>query len=293
MTPTPLAAVERKPTSRRFLMCPPTYFDVRYAINPWMDPADPPDPAATEDQWCRLYELLLALGHRVDLVEPVPELPDMVFAANAATVVDGRVLVANFRHDQRGGEAGVYEAWFRAHGFGAVRRASRLNEGQGDHLLATDVILAGHGFRTHPDSHAETSRFLRRRVVPLTLVDPRFYHLDTALAALSDGEIMYYPHAFSPPAQRRLAVLFPDAVHVDESTAAAFGLNAVCDGRNVILPAGAAALADPLANRGYRPYFVETGELMKAGGGPKCCVLELHPGSGAEPGPPPAAPAAA
>jgi N-dimethylarginine dimethylaminohydrolase len=257
-------------------MCPPTYFDVRYAINPWMDPADPPDPAAAEDQWYRLYELLLALGHRVELVEPVPGLPDMVFAANAATVVDGRVLVANFRHAQRGPEARAYEAWFRAHGFEEVRCATRVNEGQGDHLLTDGLILAGHGFRTDPASHPEIGGFLRCRVVPLALVDPRFYHLDTALAALAEGEVMYYPGAFSTAAANRLAALFPDAVLVGEAEAMAFGLNAVCDGLHVVLPAGAAALAEPLRARGYDPYFVEVGELMKAGGGPKCCVLELH-----------------
>ncbi|WP_042369934.1 dimethylargininase [Streptacidiphilus neutrinimicus] len=264
-------------------MCPPTYFDVRYAINPWMDPTDPPEPTAAQDQWHQLHELLLALGHRVDLVEPVPGLPDMVFAANAATVLDGRVLVANFRHAERGEEAGAYEAWFRAHGFTTVEQARQVNEGQGDHLVAAEVILAGHGFRTHPDSHAQTSAFLRRRLVPLTLVDPRFYHLDTALAAVSHDEIIYYPEAFSPPAQARLAAMFPDALRVDEATAATFALNAISDGHNVILPAAAASLAVPLKARGYQPHFVETGELMKAGGGPKCCVLDLHPEPVAEP----------
>jgi N-dimethylarginine dimethylaminohydrolase len=267
---------ERVPRIRRFLMCPPTYFEVRYAINPWMDPGDPPDPAAAEDQWCRLRELLLGLGHTVDLVEPVPDLPDMVFAANAATEVDGRVLVANFRHLQRGAEAGAYEAWFRAHGFGEVRRATRVNEGQGDHLLTAGLLLAGHGFRTDAASHRETADFLQRRVLPLTLVDPRFYHLDTALAALCDDEVMYYPEAFSEAARTRLAALFPDAIRAEEAEAVAFGLNAVCDGRNVVLPAGAAALAGPLRACGYEPHFVEVGELQKAGGGPKCCVLELH-----------------
>ena len=34
-------------------------------------------------------------------------------------------------------------------------------------------------------------------VMALTLVDPRYYHLDTALAVLAPDTIMYYPPAFS------------------------------------------------------------------------------------------------
>ncbi|WP_042388549.1 dimethylargininase [Streptacidiphilus melanogenes] len=276
---------DRVARARRFLMCPPTFFDVRYAINPWMDPADPPDPAAAEDQWSRLYELLVSLGHQVELVEPVPGLPDMVFAANAATVIDGRVLVAKFRHPQRGPEAVAYEAWFRAQGYEVMERARCCNEGQGDHLLTGGLLLAGHGFRTDPAAHVEAEAFLRRPVVPLTLVDPRFYHLDTALAALADGEVMYYPQAFSSAAASRLTALFPDAVHARETEAAAFALNAICDGLNVVLPSGAARLDAPLRARGYKPHFVEVSELMKAGGGPKCCVLELHQDDATHPGP--------
>src|SRR4051794_11631318 len=80
----------------RYLMCRPTYFAVDYAINPWMDPAEPVDVDRAVAQWTTLRETYLALGHTVDLIEPLPGLPDMVFAANGALVVDDTVLGVQF-----------------------------------------------------------------------------------------------------------------------------------------------------------------------------------------------------
>jgi N-dimethylarginine dimethylaminohydrolase len=142
------------------------------------------------------------------------------------------------------------------------------------------VILAGHGPRTDSASHRETSSYFGRPVVGLTLVDPRFYHLDTALCVLGEREIMYYPGAFSEDSVLRLRALFPDALEADDEDAAAFGLNAISDGRHVVLPAAAKGLAGRLAERGFDPVPVELEELLKAGGGPKCCVLELRSRAG-------------
>jgi N-dimethylarginine dimethylaminohydrolase len=264
-------------------MCPPDYFSVRYAINPWMDPKRPVDAALAGAQWHLLRRVLAGLGHAVQQAPAQPGLPDMVFTANAATVIDGRVLVSSFRHPERAAESAVFERWFREQGYGWVRRASGANEGEGDHLPVGEVILAGHGLRTDPASHHETSSYFGRPVVGLTLVDPRFYHLDTALAVLDEREIMYYPGAFSRDSVRRLRALFPDAVEADEQDAVAFGLNAISDGRHVVLPAAAAGLARQLARRGFEPVTVEMDELLKAGGGPKCCVLELRSRAGITP----------
>ena len=122
----------------------------------------------------------------------------MVFAANGATVVDGRVLVARFRHPERAAEAEAYLAWFGARGYTTCARRRCVNEGEGDYLVAGDRILAGTGFRTDRAAHEEVAASSSAvPVVSLTLVDPRFYHLDTALAVLDHDEVMYYPAAFS------------------------------------------------------------------------------------------------
>lgn len=274
-TPTAVAPPAPRFRPRRYLMCPPTHFTVTYSINPWMDPAKPTDTALAVAQWERLRRLLVGLGHRVDLIEPEPLLPDMVFAANGATIVAGRVLAARFRHPQRAAEAPAYASWFRARGY-QVHEATHVNEGEGDYLVTGTRILAGSGFRTDPAAHAEAQRALGRPVVGLELVDPRFYHLDTALAVLADDEIMYFPEAFSAHSRRLLQELYPDAVTATEEDALVFGLNAVSDGRHVVLSAQAVGLAARLAARDYVPIDIELSELLKSGGGAKCCTLEVR-----------------
>ena len=262
---------------RRYLMCRPTHFTVNYSINPWMDPVVPTSTETGLAQWKQLHDLLVELGHDVELMPPDPGLPDMVFAANGAVVVDGKALVARFRHAQRTGESAAYAQWFRAHGWTEIRQATRINEGEGDFLLAGELLLAGSGFRSETAAWAEAAEFLGRPVLGLTLVDPRFYHLDTALAVLDDEQIMYYPGAFSSQSREALAERFPEAVLASEQDARVFGLNAVSDGRHVVLAQAARRLAGQLRERGFEPIGVDLSELLKAGGGVKCCLLELRP----------------
>ncbi|MFE7183204.1 dimethylargininase [Streptomyces erythrochromogenes] len=276
MQPEQTAQEQRKAPLRRYLMCRPTYFDVTYSINPWMDPDRPTSADTGLAQWKGLFDTFVGLGHDVQLIEPVPGLPDMVFSANGAIVVDGKVLVARFRHSQRREESEAYLEWFGHGAWTTVAQAEYVNEGEGDFLFTGREILAGTGFRTDSRAHDEVREFFGRPVISLTLVDPRFYHLDTALAVLGEEEIMYYPGAFSPQSRVALAERFPDAILANEADAAVFGLNALSDGRNVVLPRGATGLAVQLRERGYLPIGSDLTELLKAGGSVKCCTLELR-----------------
>jgi N-dimethylarginine dimethylaminohydrolase len=262
--------------SRRYLMCQPTHFAVDYVINPWMDPTTPVDVPRAIEQWTVLRDTYRTLGHTVDEIEPVPGLPDMVFAANGATVVDGMVLGAQFRYPERAAEAPAYLDWFAGQGF-ATHEAKNVNEGEGDLLLTPRYLLAGTGFRTELGGHAEAQELFGRPVITLQLVDPRFYHLDTALCVLGGpAGIGYLPAAFSTGSQRVLRQLFPHAIQATEADAAVLGLNAVSDGRRVVLPVQATGLSTELTRRGYEPIGVDLSELRKAGGGPKCCTLEVR-----------------
>lgn len=268
----------RDASPRRYLMCPPYHFAVTYSINPWMNPAKPVDLPLALAQWEELRDRYTALGHTVSLLDPDPELPDMVFAANGATVIDGRVLGARFAHQERYGEARVHLDWFRTHGWRDLREPVHINEGEGDFAVTATYLLAGRGFRSSPLSHGEAQEFFGRPVIGLDLVDPLYYHLDTALCVLDDAadEIMYYPDAFSPGSRTVLARLFPDALIAEESDAAALGLNAVSDGHHVLLPQSAAGLFAPLRDRGFEPLGIDLGELLKGGGSVKCCTQELR-----------------
>ncbi|HEY2765947.1 MAG TPA: arginine deiminase-related protein, partial [Pseudonocardiaceae bacterium] len=203
LQPVPRSGVpQRIGTARRYLMCPPTYFAVNYAINPWMDPSRPVDTALAMAQWEALAGTYRALGHTVDVIDPQPGLPDMVFAANSGTVISGVVLGARFRHAERSAEAEHYRQWFAAHGASGVLLPSAVNEGEGDLAWTGRLLLAGTGFRTEPAAHLEAQEVLGVPTVSLRLVDPRYYHLDTCLLVLDDSPsgplIAYYPGAFSP-----------------------------------------------------------------------------------------------
>lgn len=261
---------------RHYLMCRPTYFAVEYAINPWMDPAAGVDRDRAIRQWEGLRDLYRSLGHRVSEIAPIEGLPDMVFAANGALVVGGRVYGARFASAERTPEGPAYLDWFRKAGYSEVREPKHVNEGEGDFITLDDVVLAATGFRTEAAAHQEAERLLDRPVVTLQLVDPRFYHLDTALFALSGDQVAYYPGAFSEGSRRVLRALYPDALLATEEDAAVLGLNAVCDGRNVVVAAEATALAARLRALGFEVHPVELDELRKAGGGAKCCTLELR-----------------
>ena len=275
---TPPADGLRNARPRHYLMCPPTYFSVHYSINPWMDPTRPVDSARAVQQWAVLVDAYRAHGHRVDLLEPVPDLPDLVFAANGATVVDGRVLSARFANPQRSAESVVHAAWHRRHG-GHLAAPVAVNEAEGDFAVTSSRILAGYGFRTTLDAHRELAAVTGREVVSLQLVDPRFYHLDVALAVLDDAtnHIAYYPAAFSPASRALLRALYPDALIASREDAFAFGLNAVSDGRNVFVATRAVQLADQLAAAGYEPVPIDLSELILGGGSVKCCTQEIRP----------------
>lgn len=262
--------------ARRYLMCPPEHFRVTYSINPWMDPGKPVDLRLALAQWEDLRDRYRALGHTVELLEPDPELPDMVYAANGATVLDARVLGARFAHAERAGEAAAHRAWYAAHGFAEVREPEHINEGEGDFAVTARWLLAGRGFRSSPLAQCEAQEFFGRPVIGLDLVDPRYYHLDTALCVLSEDDVMYYPGAFSPGSRAVLRRLFPDALLAEEADAAALGLNAVSDGHHVLLPQAASGLFQPLRERGYEPVPVDLTELLKGGGSVKCVTAELR-----------------
>lgn len=266
-------------TARRYLMCEPTYYTVSYEINPWMHKDQPTETALAVQQWRRLRDTYLDLGHTVEQIDPIPGLPDMVYAANGATVVDGIVYSARFRYPERQPEGPAYQKWFADRGF-VTHTAARVNEGEGDMLVAGRLVLAGTGFRTERSAHAEAQELFGHPVISLELVDPHYYHLDTALAVISsdptDPQVAYFPAAFSAGSRAVLEQLFPDALLATERDAQALGLNIVSDGQHVVHAPGAVDLAAKLRERGYETIAVDTSELLKGGGGAKCCTLEIR-----------------
>ncbi|MDQ0989555.1 dimethylargininase [Streptomyces sp. V3I7] len=268
------------PRLRRYLVCEPRHFAVQYAINPWMHPDTRVDVDLAQEQWRSLIDAYRSHGHAVDAVEPVPGLPDMVFAANSAVVVEGRVFGSLFHAPERRPESTHYDLWFKKAGY-EVHHPRSISEGEGDFVPVGRHVLAGTGFRTTREAHREAQEFFGVPVISLTLVDPYFYHLDTALFVLEEdgeggGNVCYYPEAFSPGSRAVLERLYPDAVLATRQDAMSWGLNSVSDGRHVFIAPQAEALAARFDAHGYVPVPVDLSEFHKAGGGIKCCTQEIR-----------------
>jgi len=276
MTETSAApALARVATKRTVLMCRPDFFTVSYRINPWMHPEDPTDTSLAVQQWNVLYQTYLDLGFDVELIDPIDGLPDMVYAANGGFVIDNIAYGASFTYPERQPEGPAYMDWFTEQGYD-VRVPENVNEGEGDFLLVNGVILAGTGFRSASNSHEEIARIYGREVVTLQLINPSFYHLDTAIAILDDTNIAYLPSAFDDESLAKIRTMFPDAVVVTEEDAAVLGLNSFSDGYNIVIASRATDFERQLRERGYNPIGVDLSELLLGGGGVKCCTLELR-----------------
>ena len=262
---------------KKFLMCRPDFYGIRYEINPWMDVNRQASTSRAREQWQELYRIITQmLGQTVELIPPQPDLPDIVFTANAGLVFDHQVVLSNFRYKQRQGESPLFEAFFKEKGYKIFRLPSGIAfEGAGDALFCGEELFAGYIFRSEARCHSLLAEMVGRRVLSLELVDPRFYHLDTCFCPLADGSAMYYPQAFDSYARRILENYLTDAIVVSREEALTFACNAVRAGKNIILGAHCPELAAQLSDRGYRVFELDLSEFMKAGGSARCLTLEI------------------
>lgn len=257
------------------LMCPPDFYGIEYEINPWMSRDVPSDQERSRRQWEALRDQLLELGVDVRLMSPVAGLPDLVFTANAGLVCGDKVYLASFRHGPRQGETLVDAAWFQSAGFQTCSLPPGHSfEGAGDALFCGDTLYAGYLVRSDASSMQWVGGRLGCRVIPLQLIDERYYHLDTCFCPLNSKTALYYPGAFDDYARRALAqipTLIP--VHADEATR--FACNAVVVGNHVVMNTGCPHLESDLIKAGFIPHSTPLDEFLKAGGSAKCLTLRL------------------
>jgi len=287
MTHAPLA--ENPP---RLLMCPPRHFAVTYSINPWMNPqawagADGGAAlhATAQRQWAGLRRALAGVGAVVEILQPEPGLPDLVFVANAAVVLDRKAVLARFRHGERQNEEPVFLAAFRALAArGLIDDVVQLPadvtlEGAGDCIFDPRRCLfwMGCGFRSDAAAADALERQLGVRCVVLPLSNPSFYHLDTAFCALPCGGVIYYPAAFTAEALARIddRVAPADRIALDAEDAARFAANAVCVGRTIVLSNCSVVLRRTLEERGYKVVTTPLQSFLRSGGSACCLTLRL------------------
>jgi N-dimethylarginine dimethylaminohydrolase len=257
-------------------MCPPTYFDIEYEINVWMHEENQPSEETAQDQWDMLYKIYAQqLGWEVHLIDPVKHLPDMVFATDCCLMVDGKALLSSFRYPERQPETQHFEKWLRDNGYTDLKKADNFFEGGGDNMLCGKKIIAGHGFRSSAEAAKEMEDYFGLEVVSLKITDPRFYHLDTSLAVLSDDTVAYYPGAIDEESQARLKDAIPNLIEATLEEAQGFGLNAVSDGHTVITINENQSLLQKYKDAGFEVIGTPILEFRKSGGGVKCLTLRL------------------
>jgi N-dimethylarginine dimethylaminohydrolase len=262
--------------SARILMCSPDYFGIEYEINPWMNIQVGSDSDRARLQWKRLYQSLVKLGVVMDLIDPVPGLPDLVFTANAGIVFHERFVPARFRFGVRQRESPHFERWAGSQGFTVISLPEKMNfEGAGDALFCGDTLFAGYRFRSDVRSHQWVGEQLGVPVLPLELVDPRFYHLDTCFCPLAPNLALYYPGAFDEYGRSVLEDRIAHLVEVSPEEAISFSCNAVVVGRSVILNQGAPKLAATLEELGFAVWPLDFSEFIKSGGSAKCLTLRI------------------
>jgi N-dimethylarginine dimethylaminohydrolase len=258
------------------LMCPPTFYGIEYEINPWMSRSRGSNPEKARGQWQRLHDALVGLGATVELMTPQPGLPDLVFTANAGLVFGRRFFSSRFRYEVRARETPRFDAWFTAHSFAVETLPEGMFfEGAGDALFCGRTLFAGYRIRSDVRGHQWLAEALGRQVLPVELVDPHFYHLDTCFCPLAPGEAIWHPGAFDAYGRKVIEGNVPRLLAVNDDEARRFGCNAVVVGRTVVLNAGCESLASGLRAWGYTPIAVELDEFLKSGGSAKCLTLRV------------------
>jgi N-dimethylarginine dimethylaminohydrolase len=274
----------------RFLMCAPDHFGVAYKINPWMDPDSwvqgaPVLAAASRREWATLHHTLSELGGTINLVAPAPGVPDLVFTANAAVVLDRVALLARFRHPERQREEEHFEAALRAlQGRGIIDAVRMLPtdvilEGAGDCVWddTRNLFWIGFGPRSDAASRHVVEEVFGVPAITLELADPRFYHMDTALCPLPHGEVLYVPQAFTRHGLAFLRDLVEPTlrIEVDAEDASRLAANAVCIGNTIVVSGCGERLRGELTERGYHVVTTPLESFLRSGGSAFCLTLRL------------------
>ena len=265
----------------RILMCPPDYFTVEYVINPWMAGHEGSlDIELAKQQWQNLRDTL-AEHAEIVTIDPQPDLPDMVFTANAGVVYGNKAVASHFMPHERRPEEPHFKRWFRDNGFELLDLDEKIGfEGAGDCLLdrGGPWLWTGYGFRTEIEAHAEIQKFFDIELISIRLTDSRFYHIDTCFCPLTGGFLMYHPPAFDFDSRMAIESRIPPhkRIVVDTADAGNFACNAVNVGDRVFIHKVSEPLRARLMLAGFTVQEVDLSEFLKAGGSAKCLTLKLN-----------------
>ena len=262
-------------------MCPPDYYRVDYVINPWMKVGSV-NTSLAKKQWGDLYAAYRSLGVTVHLITPDAKFPDQVFATDQGVVIDGKIFLSRFAHDERKGETSAYLSAFGDLGLEVIESPSTglMLEG-GDVLrFGKNGVLIGHGKRTNMSGLTYVQEQTGLDVLPITLANDEYYHLDTCVFPLNEEVVFYSPAGISEESAELLEATFPVCLEFTEAEARNFASNSVVIGDTVLVQAGNRQFIRALKAHGFDTIELDMSEFMKSGGGIHCLTLIVgHAGS--------------
>jgi len=266
---------------RSYLMCPPQHFGVLYEINPWMHEEVAVEHETAAQQWQDLVANLRLAGAEVVTMDPQPDVPDLVFTANAG-IVNGRQFVpSHFRHPERQGETEIDAAWFEAAGFQVDRLPAELDhEGAGDALPFTPaagetVLVSGYSFRSDAAAVTALGELVGCPIKAVQLVDPRLYHVDLTFCPLDERRAICAPMGWDRYGRKVIEALVPEPLWLEDDEALSFCANSVVVGATIVMPSTPVRVGRQLEAWGFTVVESPVHEFLKAGGGCRCLTLAL------------------
>jgi N-dimethylarginine dimethylaminohydrolase len=263
---------------KHYVMVEPTHFRVEYAINPYMDLADQPDPALALHEWRTLVATIERLGGRVDVLEQRSDAPDMVYAMNLGLGIvrdtGPHVVMSHMRYAQRRMETSSAQPWFAEHGY-STSYVGR--DGVGAHFEAGDAfpfggdLLVGYGPRTDELALKHLANDLGISVRGFRIVHPGMYHFDLAFCPLDERRAIVAPSALDEASADALLALIPEPlVLTEEETLTSFATNSIVIDKTIVMPACPDRVREQLEGWGFTVELVDVSEFHKGGGSIRC-----------------------
>ena len=257
----------------RIFLVKPTYFNINYEINPWMNVENKADIKKALAQWENLVLWYEKLGVDFVVIDPKEnKSPDMVFVANAGCVFEDKFILSHFKYKERRSEESFFKEFFEGY-FNVVSFEKEVFfEGQGDAFFACDHVFLGYDFRSSKEALGELQKYTKAPIIQLKLINPNFYHLDTALAYIGKGVFLAVKSAFLENDIKKIKKL-GDVIFLSDVDAKNFAANCIVVDNNILLYKASEKLKKDLKFLGFNVIEVDVSEFLKSGGSVRCMSL--------------------
>jgi N-dimethylarginine dimethylaminohydrolase len=263
---------------KKVLLCPPSYYDIEYEINPWMHVENKVDHQKAKEEYTQLKAAFEKLGVETLEIEQPQGLPDMVYAANIGFPIDKKFVKANFKYRERQGESPVAKEYFEKLGFSIKEIPDDISfEGQGDLLSIGGKYFFGFGKRSDHEAKVYLEKFLDAELIDFELIDPYYYHLDMCLAPLTSETVAINPESFTSEGLEKIYDHFENIIAIGKEDNQIMACNMVVVDKTIVIGQGISQrLKDALKEFDFTTIEIPMDEFRKGGGSIKCMTLEFY-----------------